>query len=50
VDAYQRSLECLVLDAGQYKVDQVGREADQLAPSAFPGLAIRLPMVWGPTS
>jgi Uma2 family endonuclease len=46
LDAYQKTLECLVLKDGVYNVDASGRDDDHLSPSAFPGLAIALADVW----
>lgn len=46
LDAYQRTLECLVLEPGNYRIDQSGRAADELRPSAFPGLVIPLAELW----
>ena len=46
VDAYQRSLECLVLEQDAYRVDQLGRGNDDVRPSAFPGLVIPLAELW----
>jgi Uma2 family endonuclease len=47
LDAYQRSLECLILDAGVYKVDQSGSNDAELRPSAFSDLVLRLHDLWG---
>src|SRR4051794_21525825 len=47
VDAYQKSLECLILAGTDYRTDQLGHESEQLTPSAFPGLTIALAAVWG---
>ncbi|HEX3356066.1 MAG TPA: Uma2 family endonuclease [Tepidisphaeraceae bacterium] len=46
LDAQQRSLECLVLDVAEYRVDQSGREDAQLKPGMFPGLVIELGKLW----
>lgn len=46
LDAYQHSLECFVLAGGEYKIDQSGRNADELRPILFPGLVIPLSQVW----
>lgn len=45
-DPFARSLECLVLDARAYRVDQVAGGADEVRPSLFPGLALSLAEVW----
>jgi Uma2 family endonuclease len=46
LNAYQRSLECLVLKGKRYRVDQAGRDRDEIRPSAFPGLVIPLGELW----
>jgi Uma2 family endonuclease len=46
LDTFNRSLECLVLDGGAYRVDAAGRGDDEVRPSLFPGLAIRLRELW----
>jgi Uma2 family endonuclease len=45
--AYKRSLQCLVLDGDEYRVDQSGKGSAVLRPSAFPGLTVRLKELWG---
>ncbi len=47
VDAYARSLECLLLDGADYRVDAAGRGEDEVRPPAFPGLVVPLRDVWG---
>ena len=47
VDAYTRSLECLVLAGADYRVDAAGRGEDEVRPPAFPDLVIPLRDVWG---
>jgi len=43
LDAFQRKLEWYVLESGgTYRVDQAGGQNEELRPSAFPGLVIRL--------
>jgi Uma2 family endonuclease len=46
LDAYGKSLETLVLDGKVYRIEQLGRECDEVRPSLFPGLAIPLSKVW----
>jgi len=46
LDAYQKSLDCLRLDAGAYVVDVQGTNDGSLNPSAFPGLTIPLSEIW----
>jgi Uma2 family endonuclease len=45
-DAYERTLECLVLREGRFDVDQAGRNADELRPALFPGLVVPLADLW----
>ncbi|MDB5293304.1 MAG: hypothetical protein JWL69_4545 [Phycisphaerales bacterium] len=47
LDVFGRSLECLVLDGSDYRVDAIGRNDEELRPSLFPGLVIRLRELWG---
>src|SRR5437016_3140051 len=46
LNAYRQSLQCLVLDGPDYRVDQTGRGKAKLRPSAFPGLVIPLADLW----
>ena len=46
LDAFDRKLDCYVLESGNYRSDQSGGQSDELRPSAFPGLAIRLSELW----
>jgi hypothetical protein len=46
LDVFGRSLDCLLLVGGAYKVDAAGRETDVLRPSAFHGLELPLAQVW----
>ena len=43
---FDRSLECLALAAGDYRVDASGRDAETIRPSLFPGLVIPLATLW----
>jgi Uma2 family endonuclease len=43
---FERSLECLILDGPDYRVDRSGKDDDELKPSLFPGLVIRLGELW----
>jgi Uma2 family endonuclease len=45
-DAYNHTLECLRLKAGEYRTDVAGKDQDELEPAMFPGLTIRLGQVW----
>ena len=46
LDAQEKSLECLVLDGQDYRVDQTGRDRDEVRPAAFGGLVIPLVKLW----
>jgi Uma2 family endonuclease len=46
LDAHERSLECLVLEGNDYRVDQSGKDEAELRPSMFPGLLIPLARLW----
>lgn len=46
LNPYTRSLECLVLDGKEYKVDVFGQNADEIRPKLFQGLLIRLGELW----
>jgi len=46
LDAYQRTLECLVLSESEYRTDQIGGSNDELRPALFPGLVIPLREIW----
>lgn len=46
LNVFDRTLRCLVLEATVYRDDVAGRDADELRPSAFPGLVIPLTKVW----
>ena len=46
LDGFGRSLECLRLEAGAYRVDVAGRHQEQLRPSLFPELTIALGSLW----
>ena len=46
LDPYRRTLECLVLAGAEYRVDQVGRDRDEVKPALFPGLVIHLAELW----
>ena len=47
VDAVRRTLECLVLDGDDYRVDASGKGEDVVELSSVPGLTIALRDVWG---
>jgi Uma2 family endonuclease len=47
VDGLRRTLECLVLDGQNYRVDASGKNDDVLTLSAFGGMAVALREVWG---
>lgn len=46
LDGFAQTLECLVLDGREYRVDASGRQNDQVRTSIFPGLVISLKDVW----
>jgi len=46
LDGFARSLKCLVLDGGSYRLDAEGRGNDAVRPSLFPGLSIELRHLW----
>ena len=46
LDVFKQSLECLVLDGQDYRLDVSGRAADEVRPSLFPGLVIPLGELW----
>jgi len=41
-----RSLRCLILEQGQYRIDAEGKNRDELHPALFPGLTIPLSQLW----
>jgi Uma2 family endonuclease len=46
LNVFDQSLECLVLDGADYRVDAAGRGDQEVRPSMFPGLVIPLNEVW----
>lgn len=46
LDPYRRTFDALVLAGAEYKIDQAGRESDEVRPSLFPGLVIPLATLW----
>ena len=46
LDAYSKTVECLVLDGNSYRTEQLARGAEDLKPSLFPGLVVPLSRVW----
>jgi Uma2 family endonuclease len=46
LNAYERTLDCLVLQGGVYEVAQTVRDDAQVRPPPFPGLVIPLAHVW----
>jgi Uma2 family endonuclease len=46
LDAQQSSLECLILEGGEYRVDVSGQNDATLRPAMFPGLIIPLAKIW----
>lgn len=48
LDPFQQTLNCLKLQDGVYINDASGKAADQVRPSLFPGLVLRLSEIWDP--
>ena len=46
LDARARSLECLVLRGSNYVLDVNGRDKEEVRPTLFPNLVIRLASLW----
>jgi Uma2 family endonuclease len=46
LDPYTRSLECLMLKGNGYGVDVSGQANDEIKPTLFKGLVIRLGEIW----
>lgn len=46
LDAFERTLDCLVLEGAAYLADQSGRDAAEVRPRLFPGLVIPLDRLW----
>ena len=46
LNAYDRTLRCLVLDGRAYRDDAAGRDIAEVHPSCFAGLVIPLAEVW----
>jgi Uma2 family endonuclease len=44
---FDRALECLVLDGGDYRLDTSGRGEVEVRPAVFPSLVIPLAKIWG---
>jgi len=47
LDAFGRTLECLVLEGSEYRTEAVARDADEVRTSLFPQLVIPLKQIWG---
>ena len=47
LDAFSKSLECLVLAGADYRAEQVARDAEEVRPSLFAQLVIPLAKLWG---
>ena len=43
---FDRSLECLALEGGDYRVDASGKGDQEVRPNLFPGLVIALGKLW----
>ena len=46
LNAFERTLRCLVLDGKAYREDLLARGTEELRPAAFPGLVVPLARVW----
>lgn len=46
IDAFQKSLECFILEEEAYRPDQSGRDHQPVRPSLFPGLILPLDRIW----
>ncbi|MGA2496688.1 MAG: Uma2 family endonuclease [Tepidisphaeraceae bacterium] len=46
LNAYERTVECLVLDGDGYRTDVAGRGGDEVKPTLFAGLRIQLLKLW----
>ena len=46
LDGHARTLDCLVLDGGTYRVDVAGRDAQTVRPRLFTPLAVDLGALW----
>ena len=45
-DAFDRSIEALVLQGKEYRTDCLARGEEEFRPSLFPGLAVPLKEIW----
>jgi len=46
LDPFKRTLQCLVLRDGAFHDDVVGHQNEEVRPSLFPGLVLRLEELW----
>jgi Uma2 family endonuclease len=46
LDPFKRTLHCLVLRDGAFQEDAVGQRNEEVRPSLFPGLILRLEELW----
>jgi Uma2 family endonuclease len=46
LDAYAKSLQCMVLDGGTYRTERTAQGADVAQSQLFPGLVLPLTRVW----
>ncbi len=47
LDPFERRLQCLILRDSAYHDDAAGQGDEELRPSLFPGLVLRLGEIWG---
>jgi Uma2 family endonuclease len=45
-DAFDRSVDALVLDGKSYRTDCIARNEEEFRPSLFPGLVVQLKSIW----
>jgi Uma2 family endonuclease len=46
LDPFKRTLKCLVLREGSYHDDAMGKRDEEVRPTLFPGLVLRLAELW----
>jgi Uma2 family endonuclease len=47
LNAFERTLECLALEQGRYRVERSAAVGDEIQPTLFAGLTLPLTRVWG---
>ena len=46
LDAFTKSLQCMVLEGGSYRTELAARDTEVVQPQLFPGLVLPLARVW----